>query len=70
MNVVLANKLPQTVSVHLRINGKLSEVRIPPNGVSMPVDQKALAEHANALVASGHLRVRKAATPAPVAEKA
>lgn len=59
-NVVLANPLAQTVTVHLRIGGKITALRLDGYAKSAPMPQDALAEHAQALIARGLLRVRKA----------
>lgn len=60
MQVRLANKLPQSVTVSVRgADGKLSALNLPPFATSEPMDEDALDTHARQLVAAGHLKVRK-----------
>ncbi len=59
MKVILANKLPQLVTVSVKgDDGVLLDLKIQPFASTEPIDVARLGIHARQLIASGHLRQR------------
>lgn len=60
-NVIIANKLPQTVRASVLDDaGAPYEIVLGPHAFSAPVDASKLTAHTKGLVQSGHLRLRPA----------
>jgi uncharacterized protein YccT (UPF0319 family) len=60
-NVVIANKLPQTVSVTvLDDKGSPIELKLDAFQTSAAMPKERLTPHANQMAANGHIRVRSA----------
>jgi hypothetical protein len=58
-NVVISNKLPQTVSITvLDAQGTPTELRLDANKSSEPMPQERLTPHVHQLAERGHVRVR------------
>ncbi len=60
-NVIIANKLPQKVSVAvLDGNGKATEVVLPPHGTHGPLPASKVGSYTRKLAGQGHVKIRRA----------
>lgn len=58
--LILANKMPQLVTVSIRKDGQLVDLKLGPHAQSEPLADDCLTDHARVLIAQGHLRQRRA----------